>query len=78
MRKGYNPYLLPDWLRKTRFYCKHVSIPICCFQLIRSINCADHMGFSLTSTITTHFLFVLQEHYLMGMKPSSTHHLNPK
>nr|WP_235753906.1 hypothetical protein [Psychrobacillus sp. INOP01] len=35
MRKGYNPYLLPDWLRKTRFYCKHVSIPICGFQLIR-------------------------------------------
>ncbi|MDN4607151.1 hypothetical protein P5G49_06600 [Sporosarcina sp. F6_3S_P_2] len=35
MRKGYNPYLLPPWLRKTRFYCKHIIIPITVFQLIR-------------------------------------------
>lgn len=35
MRKGYNPHLLPDWLRKTRFYCKYISMPICGFQLIR-------------------------------------------
>ncbi|MEK3934039.1 hypothetical protein MKY41_01860 [Sporosarcina sp. FSL W7-1349] len=35
MRKGYNPYLLPPWLRKTRFYCKGIIIPICVFQLIR-------------------------------------------
>ena len=35
MRKGYNPYLLPPWLRKTRFYCKAIIIPITVFQLIR-------------------------------------------
>nr|WP_111437747.1 hypothetical protein [Psychrobacillus insolitus] len=34
-RKGYNPYLLPDWLRKTRFYCKGFIIPLSAFQLIR-------------------------------------------
>nr|WP_019412514.1 hypothetical protein [Paenisporosarcina sp. TG20] len=37
MRRGYNPYLLPPWLRRTRFYCKSIVIPICCFQLIRTI-----------------------------------------
>nr|WP_083031938.1 hypothetical protein [Sporosarcina ureae] len=35
MRKGYNPYLLPPWLRKTRFYCKGFIIPLTVFQLIR-------------------------------------------
>lgn len=35
MRKGYNPYLLPPWLRKVRFYCKGIIIPIVVFQLIR-------------------------------------------
>ncbi|WP_398295630.1 hypothetical protein [Sporosarcina saromensis] len=35
MRRGYNPYLLPPWLRKTRFYCKGIIIPIAIFQLIR-------------------------------------------
>ncbi len=35
MRKGYNPYLLPPWLRKTRCYCKCIIIPITVFQLIR-------------------------------------------
>ena len=35
MRKGYNPYLLPPWLRKTRFYCQTIAIPIAAFQLIR-------------------------------------------
>ncbi|MCG7344991.1 hypothetical protein MHZ92_12665 [Sporosarcina sp. ACRSL] len=35
MRKGYNPYLLPPWIRKTRFYCKGIIIPISVFQLIR-------------------------------------------
>ena len=35
MRKGYNPYLLPPWLRRTRFYCKTIMIPIAIFQLIR-------------------------------------------
>ena len=38
MKKGrYNPYLLPPWLRKTRFYCKSIIIPISCFQFIRVI-----------------------------------------
>ncbi|QBQ05017.1 hypothetical protein E2C16_04730 [Sporosarcina pasteurii] len=37
MRKGYNPYLLPPWLRKTRCYCKSIIIPIAAFQLIRMI-----------------------------------------
>ncbi|SIT83369.1 hypothetical protein [Edaphobacillus lindanitolerans] len=35
MRRNYNPYLLPTCLRKIRFYCKAIIIPICCFQLIR-------------------------------------------
>lgn len=35
MRKGYNPYLLPPWLRKTRFFCKGCIIPIAVFQLLR-------------------------------------------
>lgn len=35
MRRGYNPYLLPPWLRKCRFYCKGIIIPIAVFQLIR-------------------------------------------
>lgn len=37
MRKGYNPYLLPPWLRKTRFYCRSIIIPITVFQLIRML-----------------------------------------
>ncbi|MCM3357805.1 MULTISPECIES: hypothetical protein [unclassified Psychrobacillus] len=35
MKRGYNPYLLPDWLRRTRFYVKGIIIPIGCFQLVR-------------------------------------------
>ncbi|QFF99582.1 hypothetical protein PB01_12485 [Psychrobacillus glaciei] len=35
MRRGYNPLLLPVWLRITRFYCKGIIIPICGFQTIR-------------------------------------------
>ena len=37
MRKGYNPYLLPPWLRKCRFYAKTIIIPIAVFQLIRML-----------------------------------------
>ncbi|WP_213422826.1 hypothetical protein [Bhargavaea massiliensis] len=37
MRKNYNPWLLPPCLRKIRFYCKAIVIPICCFQLIRTL-----------------------------------------
>lgn len=35
-RKHYNPYLLPPWLRKTRFYCKTIIIPITVFQGVRT------------------------------------------
>lgn len=37
MRRGYNPYLLPPWIRKTRFYCKSIILPITVFELIRCI-----------------------------------------
>ncbi|MGN7476789.1 hypothetical protein ACTHOQ_02945 [Solibacillus silvestris] len=37
MRKNYNPYLLPPWLRKLRFYMKHCIIPLTVFQAIRTI-----------------------------------------
>lgn len=37
MRKNYNPYLLPPWLRKIRFYCKNCIIPLTVFQAIRTI-----------------------------------------
>ena len=37
MRKGYNPYLLPKWARKVRFYCKTCVIPLIIFQAIRTI-----------------------------------------
>ncbi|MCT6925459.1 MULTISPECIES: hypothetical protein [Bacillales] len=34
-RKNYNPYLLPPWLRKTRFYCRTIILPIVIFQGVR-------------------------------------------
>lgn len=37
MSRKYNPYRLPRWLRKIRFYCKQIVLPICFFQLIRII-----------------------------------------
>ncbi|MCM3316886.1 hypothetical protein M3603_09430 [Rummeliibacillus stabekisii] len=37
MRRRYNPYLLPPWLRRTRFYCKGIIIPFTCFQFVRII-----------------------------------------
>ncbi|MER1987159.1 MAG: hypothetical protein ABS949_05290 [Solibacillus sp.] len=37
MRKGYNPYLLPPWLRKVRFFMKHCIIPLAIFQAIRTL-----------------------------------------
>ncbi|WP_075619963.1 hypothetical protein [Paenisporosarcina indica] len=37
MRRGYNPYLLPPWLRMTRFYCKDIILPLTVFELIRTI-----------------------------------------
>ncbi|MGD6967668.1 hypothetical protein FZC84_05435 [Rossellomorea vietnamensis] len=37
MRKKYNPYVLPPWLRTCRNVCKQFSIPFCVFQGIRTI-----------------------------------------
>lgn len=37
MRKGYNPYLLPKWLRKIRMYLKSCIIPIIVYQGVRTI-----------------------------------------
>lgn len=36
-RKNYNPYLLPPWLRRTRFYCRTIILPIVIFQCTRTI-----------------------------------------
>lgn len=51
MRKGYNPYLLPPWLRKTRFYCKGIIIPIAVFQLIRVLIVPTTGDFLLLCTL---------------------------
>ena len=37
MRRNYNPYLLPPWLRKIRFFMKSCIIPIAVFQAIRTL-----------------------------------------
>ena len=37
MKRPYNPYLLPPWLRKTRFYCRQIILPIVVFQAIRTL-----------------------------------------
>ncbi|EDL64672.1 hypothetical protein [Bacillus sp. SG-1] len=37
MRKKYNPYTLPPWLRTCRMVCKQFSVPFCIFQGIRTI-----------------------------------------
>ena len=37
MRKNYNPYLLPPWLRKFRFLMRHCIVPLTVFQAIRTI-----------------------------------------
>lgn len=36
-KRSYNPYLLPPWLRKTRFFCKTCIWPIVAFQGIRTL-----------------------------------------
>lgn len=36
-RKSYNPWLLPPWLRKLRFYCKSIILPITVFQGLRTL-----------------------------------------
>nr|WP_082332561.1 hypothetical protein [Lysinibacillus contaminans] len=37
MRRKYNPWFLPPWLRNIRFYCRTIILPICGFQFIRVI-----------------------------------------
>ncbi|GMB07450.1 hypothetical protein EDD69_103160 [Thermolongibacillus altinsuensis] len=37
MRKRYNPYALPPWLRQLRAICAQFIIPITIFQAIRTI-----------------------------------------
>ncbi|PIC98768.1 hypothetical protein CSV65_01700 [Sporosarcina sp. P31] len=55
MRRGYNPYLLPPWLRKTRFYCKGCIIPLTVFQLIRLLlvpTTGDFLVFCLLAALS--------------------------
>ncbi|KAB7709202.1 hypothetical protein F9802_00160 [Bacillus aerolatus] len=37
MRRRYNPYSLPPWLRTVRSVCCQLTIPFCVFQGIRTI-----------------------------------------
>ena len=37
MRRKYNPWFLPPWLRQIRFYCRTIILPVCGFQFIRVI-----------------------------------------
>ncbi|MBM7606936.1 hypothetical protein JOD29_000173 [Lysinibacillus composti] len=36
-RKSYNPWLLPPWLRKCRFYCRGIILPLTIFQGLRTL-----------------------------------------
>ncbi|WP_335869169.1 hypothetical protein [Bacillus sp. 2205SS5-2] len=36
MRRKYNPYLLPSWLRTCRGVCAQLIVPFTIFQLIRT------------------------------------------
>jgi len=60
MRRGYNPYLLPTWLRKTRFYCKDIIIPITVFELIRTIFIPTTFDFLLLCLLVA-ILFLFQK-----------------
>jgi hypothetical protein len=37
MKRKYNPYTLPPWLRKTRATCQQFVIPFLIFQGIRTL-----------------------------------------
>ncbi|KIL75491.1 hypothetical protein [Bacillus badius] len=37
MRRRYNPYSLPPWLRTVRAVCCQLAVPFCIFQGIRTI-----------------------------------------
>jgi len=37
MRRRYNPFLLPPWLRTVRAVCKQLIIPFSIFQGIRTL-----------------------------------------
>ncbi|MBY0099107.1 hypothetical protein [Mesobacillus maritimus] len=37
MRKRYNPYTYPRWLKNLRAACAQFMIPICVFQSIRTL-----------------------------------------
>ncbi|WP_338750443.1 hypothetical protein [Bacillus sp. FJAT-52991] len=37
MRRRYNPYTLPPWLRQCRAICSQLAIPFCLFQGIRTL-----------------------------------------
>ena len=37
MRRKYNPYLLPPWLRQVRFVSRQLIIPFAIFQALRTL-----------------------------------------
>jgi hypothetical protein len=37
VRRRYNPYTLPPWLKKTRSVCQQFALPFCIFQAVRTI-----------------------------------------
>ncbi|WP_433743458.1 hypothetical protein [Falsibacillus pallidus] len=37
MRKKYNPYMLPPWLRTFRGVCKQFILPFTIFQAVRTV-----------------------------------------
>lgn len=51
LKKRYNPYMLPPWLRKFRAVCDQFIIPFCLFQGIRTII--------IPTTFDVIFLFIL-------------------